>query len=600
MPDYAVCLQNARKIDPNAKVCIDIPVAAGLCQQPSQEQSLYKYCHCLPPYAESPCTRGPNSPQLVWYQDGGILNPCYCCCSCFAWGTPIMVPTGQTENNMKSIQDFEIGDDVMAAGADLQWTPYEVEFSEGIPPGPEYGKPMFTIYYVLNGALTSLVVTPDHVFFMPDKQLKRAENLVVGKDRLTLADGSGDTQVLGIEVGMWFGGVHHISTDRTAATSLNGHLLASKGVVTGDWSLQVADLESGKVAGARLNADPEAPVVSEQAYVEKHGLSGTAFSPQINGVDFSEARPKYFAPFGIDTIPDSARTFITEDQALDIEKNAKQAPPSSNVGREVVNYLFKAMKGFYPDVHFVLRWEYNLPNAYSWDEFGVKFIVLNGGLARIDGVGFNELAIILSHEVGHLYGGDPTYGPNKYSCEGQSDYAATAAVIPTVFYITTQQQVFSAGVTGINNLFSYISKVHRHGTPGDTCNKISIDCRMEALMAGVTRNFLPTCAGGPETDYLELLRANVKATPGQSDLKRTVMVVFDQELNWDSADHPQYYTFTPEAEVMAVEKVGKRPDVVSLSVSFQQTGKYKLTVQNVMSASGSTLKNNTATVKVKW
>jgi hypothetical protein len=583
MADYATCLANAQKIDPQAVLCVD-----WVCK--SVPDYIYKFCHCQPPNPpQNPCPYAGNSPVPVYKDSGGI---CYCCCSCFAWHTPIAVPDGDP----KPIQTFVVGDNVLAAGADLKWTPYEVEFSDGIPPGPDYGKTMFSIYYQLPEGVSSLIVTADHVFLLSDGKLRRSEFLIPGKDSLMSADGK-PVPVLSIEVGGWFGGVHHIATSGDPATSVEGHLLNSKGIVTGDWALQIADIEGGAVAGGEAETGPVPAATAE--FVQAHGLEGDIFRHSAPGAEWEHARHLQFKPYGKadSLVPEEAMHFISRKQAEDVYKNSAQAPVSSIAGQDMANYLFRLFQGFYPDVNFRLEWGEVMPNAFSWFSYDVPFVVINGGLVRTKGVDYNTLALIIGHELGHLYGGAPLSGDGVYSCEGQADYAATIGVLRGVYYVTEYYKVASAGVKGVENFFNYIDPINRKGVPGQTCDGLSTDCRLQAFRAGLNTQNLPECAGGPKITYLTLTAAI--ATMGEDGLA-AIELTFDAPLDAASASHPENYAFDPKSEVLSATPVSSDPGAVTLTSKLDADSPYQVSAQNIMSASGEMLQNNYATIAVAW
>ncbi|MEP3047170.1 MAG: hypothetical protein ABJL55_17940 [Roseibium sp.] len=584
MADKNICLENAKKIDPQATLC-----DGWVCE--TNENYVHKFCHCQPPnIPQNPCPYGANYPVPVFSESGNI---CYCCCSCFAWHTPVAVPEGEP----KPIQTFEIGDKVLAAGADLKWTPYAVEFSDGVPPSPELGKTMFSVYFNRKGKVSSLIVTADHVFVLSNNKLKRAEHLVPGTDKLLSDDGEA-VELLALEVGGWFGGVHHIATSQTTATSMDGHLLSSKGIVTGDWALQMADIEGGRVGDA-AGMDGTAKAATEAYLQENSNLEGDIFCHAVKGADWQGARHEYFQPYSADMseVPESAMRFVTKVQAQDIYKNAVQAPVSSSIGKDIVNYLFKLFSGFYPDVNFRLDWPALEPNAFSWRTYGVPFVVLNGGLVRMEGVNFNTLALVIAHELGHLYGGPPLTGTGEYSCEGQADYAATIGVLRGVIYTTQYYATTSAAVDSVETFFSYIDTENRKGVPGQTCNGLSIDCRMRAFRAGLHTQFLPECAGGPSEDYLVLESAVASlAEEGEA----CVALMFNEFLDLASALHPQNYTFEPDAEVLGVERVESERNAVTVTAKLVEGEAYQVIVRNVISSSGNALKGDVGGADVTW
>src|SRR5215211_7871611 len=85
--------------------------------------SVKQYCNCEGPWSSlkvngvCPFTSQQGAPMIL--PDG---STCYCCCSCFAWGTPIQVPGGGAGETFKPIEQFVVGDLVMVADADLSWS----------------------------------------------------------------------------------------------------------------------------------------------------------------------------------------------------------------------------------------------------------------------------------------------------------------------------------------------------------------------------------------------------------------------------------------------------------------------------------------------
>ncbi|MBV9931266.1 MAG: hypothetical protein JO013_10015 [Alphaproteobacteria bacterium] len=589
MADRSTCLANAKMLDPNAVLCDE-----WMCQTDKATQ-VYAFCHCKAPYPpQNPCPYSGNSPVATYDKQG---NVCWCCCSCFAWHTPIAVPAGEP----KPIQTFVIGDPVLAAGTDLKWVPYAVQFSQGIPPGEEYGKTMFSVYFELAGSVTSLVVTADHVFLLADGSLKRTEHLVPGTDQLMSAEGEA-VHLLAMETGGWFGGIHHIATGEAIATEIKGHLLNSKGIVTGDWALQMADFEGGAVHGAHASATEGKVLAATQAYVEKHDhLEGDIFAHAVPGAQWAHARHAEFRPYtsGMSQVPEHAMRFVTEKQAENIYANSVQAPVSSNRGQDACAYLFRLFQGFYPDVNFRLEWGAILPNAYSWMTYGVPFVVVNGGLVRTDGVDLNTLTVILAHELGHLYGGPPLSGDGEYSCEGQADYSATAGVLRGVLTAVNYPTVAPPGVDGVARLFDLIDPKNRKGVPGQTCDGLSTDCRLEAFRAGLYMDLLPPCAGGPEITYLTLSSAVAGPLTTPED-PVAVELTFDMPLDLPSASHRQNYVFNPEAEVVSALPVKSNPDAVTVNARLIPGEAYQVAVRNVIAADKSTLENNVGTAEVTW
>src|ERR1044071_13188 len=110
MADRNQCLKNAQAIDPNARLCDE-----WRCEQRDTQTQITKFCHCQPPSPpQNPCPYGANSPVIVY---DSPTTTCFCCCSCFAYGTPVAAAPGE----YRAIETFAVLDPVLAAGGDLQW-----------------------------------------------------------------------------------------------------------------------------------------------------------------------------------------------------------------------------------------------------------------------------------------------------------------------------------------------------------------------------------------------------------------------------------------------------------------------------------------------
>jgi hypothetical protein len=148
---------------------------------------------------------------------------------CYLWGTKIGI-----QNGVRTIESFQTGDQVLAAGSCLSWTTTKIQFSSGT--SPESHQPaMVCIRY---GDAGTLIVTPDHPFLLPSGKLKRASRLVLGADRLVSTSGL-PVEIHELSVGEYVGGVHNIASNHSFTGSMDGHLLQSEGIVSGDFTLQM-------------------------------------------------------------------------------------------------------------------------------------------------------------------------------------------------------------------------------------------------------------------------------------------------------------------------------------------------------------------------
>lgn len=593
--------------------CLENLVALGVCANPTECRKLlcteqhcteaqtytHAVCYCQKPYLNGCLKPAPNCCSYTAESPIYVAGPaCYCCCGCFASDTPVAYgyDTASGLQN-KAIREFVVGDPVYVAdGPDLkQWSTRTVQFSSGTGEGG-----MNTLlkidFQADGGPVGTLYANRGQLFLMSDGKLKRAARLVPGTDRLTLFDGTPAT-VLGVTVGRYKKGVHHIATSRDPATSMAGHLIVAEGVVSGDYALQVAHLEM--IAPELLvEGHADLPEVGTPEYAQAYAhLAVADFSVHADsaraaacaaGSDDDQGGDDWsvFEPFGARgpvSIPDHAQHFVTEQQALDIRKNAPAYPPTSNVGPPTVNYLLKLFTGFYPDVTFYLDLDNPIPNAYSFIEYGKPFVVVTGQLARTKALHYEGLAVVIGHELGHLYGGEPE-DRRGYSCTGMADYASVAAVIPYVWNGVLSKPIVQPGIDQVKELFTFIDEPHRQGRPGNTCNYISIECREKALAAGATSIVpLPECAGGPPDPTLRV----VGAVAGETTEGETYVVVeFSAPVDPATAAQVSAYMFEPRAAATAAVMEEGEPAKVRITAGFDEGVEYGVWAFGVTSADG--------------
>ncbi len=583
MAEQGQCLKNARIIDPTINLC-----QTWVCEDRKQQDQLTLFCHCRPPYPPPPpgypCPYGANSPLMV--KDGNIW--CACCCSCFAYGTQI----AEAPEVMRPIEEFAVGDVVLAAGPDLTWNEAEVEFSGGVQPSESAGKEVIHVRFDDEGTEKSAVVTPDHVFFAHSRagegyEVIRAMRLVPG-DRLVTPDG-GEARVLATELGGWFKGLHHIATSRSPAEDLERHLLISDGIVSGDWAVQISDLDEG--AFGLLHTTGSSPVLGSAEYEAAHDFA-TRFAAIPPGVDLEAGRPEGFRPYGRDAleIPADAQTFISRRQAEEVLAKGTQRPVSDTGGRDGVYYLFRLLNAFYPDVRFDLAWGELMPNAYSFTKYGMNIVVLSGGLVRTDGLGIHGLALVLAHEVGHLIGGPPLDRSGRYSCQGQADLTGIGAVLRGIYWMGEYGRKADAGLSEVEAFFKLIDS--RQPARPDRCNAISLDCRVAAFRAGLEMRELPACAGGPKVPNLTVVGGRSSSNPREVELRFNLPVA-------PASLAPDDFRFDPPAQVENAELDPTRPRVVTVTADIDPKATYRLTIRDVAATSGEGLEGDEAVLTIR-
>ncbi len=426
---------------------------------------------------------------------------CVCTCSCLAFGTPVEDGAGQT----KAIEAYVVGDEVMTAGADLNWTPRPVVYSGGTP-GASLQKFAVLVTYLD----TALVVTSDHLFLLAGEAgtLKRADRLTT-EDRLVARDGS-PVEVTGVHVGDYVAGFHHIAATSKdpVGDDLTGHLLNTNGVVSADYAAQIS-ARSVEPPGFRLLADHDLPVVGSAEYVQRHGADCLG-APELPAAATSTLSVRATADGAADAvreltgntfipvtatkrrIPPDACAFLPPDLA-----EAKLASPKrafdDPLAREWTEALLTQHKPFYPEVTYLLDWTSNEVNAYAWVEGGVRHVELKGGLVRDADLELEGIAVVLAHELAHHYGGPPTH-PGGLSCEGQADFFAVRNVMRKVWfgesYITTTD-------AGIAQMAAFFGVPNSPQAPGGNagCNHPEGACRIATYHAAVSLRSKPGCAG---------------------------------------------------------------------------------------------------------
>ena len=372
--------------------------------------------------------------QLGWpvshpVETRDALGPCVCSCSCLAYGTPVEAADG----SQRAIESYVVGDAIKAAGLSLQWRSAEVVFSGGTTGA---SRQKYTVLVAYGD--TSIAVTSDHLFLMPDGKLKAADRLTLDE---SLVDPSGKpVPVTGVFIGDYFSGFHHVATSKQLpGPDLNDHLLNTNGVVSADYTLQLF-YRGGELESHLAESHDALPVVGSPEYVERHGeavLNGPAENALGRSIARNGARdilPGTFVPASATRIkvPADAVPFISDEEARQKAKDPKRRW-NDPMSKEWTEALLHHHRYFYPNVAFSLDWASNEVNAYAWTANGVRHVAIMGGLVRDMRLELEGIAVVLAHEIGHHYGGPPTY-PHGASCEGQADYYGVGFVMRKVWF----------------------------------------------------------------------------------------------------------------------------------------------------------------------
>jgi hypothetical protein len=485
---------------------------------------------------------------------------CYCCCSCFAFDTPIEVTPGE----FKFIQDIWEGDTVLATGADGEtWVERKVTLTGGLAPGYQLSFMYYTAFQLNNEAREEryIICTADHLFLLPNGKLLAIQDLVPG-DEVRAADGGIATVIFAVP-GQYDRGVRHIGLGEwNPGDPLDGHLLNSNGLITADLIVQL-NYYGGDVPPELLEQTGPDDRLSpgSPAYMSRYPVEA-----MMDFIGDKDAWPLGFQPHmqPLINIPEGAHRYFTEKQSEEINENSKMWDYGNSVPISTSRYLFKIYGAFYAGFNFVIDWNRELPNAYFFEDFGQKYIVLTGGLLRNMFVDRDGVAIVLSHLMAVNQG---------HTCVGVADYYGIYLYLREVWNDDLFIDVYDRGMFQIENLFGAITD--KDGDPANHCKSPGIDCRLEALKSGVRMGGVPACAKEQPEFFV------VSATA--SDNLKFVTAVFNKKLDPPTAKSKENYTIEPGVEVTEAVFTIFKPKQVKLKVSGLEKGtEYKLSITELL------------------
>lgn len=534
-----------------------------------------------------------NCKQQGWPQNHCVLicNPitgecCNCTCSCLAYGTPVGIPDDQT----KQIQEFKIGDLVTAYNPDGTSAYYKVEFSDGTSPSSVQPEMAYVTYADEAGAETTIIVTLDHTFLRPDGRLIRASMLVPG---MTLArTQGGEATIRDYRIKGYTGGVWNIATSLGRPDSMDGHLIDTQGLLSGDYALQL--FYGDFVATGQALTAEETPEVTSQRHNEAMAVAGvstqresitvTEFMAGARGAVEVLASGGRHGGGGVFlhhddaielTVPVAAAIhgFLTDAQAAEV--SAKLLRPTERTANAMTQtqWLSTLFHGFYEEVNIIIDAPNHGANAYSFFLGEQKYLLIQGGLIRAEPLSWQGLALVLAYCVNRFYGGAP-YGIDGMTCKPQADYGIVG-VLNNVYYPLYPNVVFDA-VNQVKALFEQIGD--KADNPVQGCHETTLDCRVQTYYAAMQYLDLPSCAGGPTVDLLEVVAAH-----GEND--GSVIVEFNEAVNITSAQQPENYSFDPDAPVTSAG-VMTGDTRVRLEGDFASRTDYTVTVSGVTTLVG--------------
>lgn len=558
MPDYPKC-------------CLDnIAQKGGVlcswdhCKDIQDEQDFY--CKDA---GQNPCASVPQKE---------FGKKCFCCCSCFAYNTPIEVTPGE----FVMVQDIVAQVDEVLAGSYKAgdsaptWKPRVCEYSDGIHASPgeaelEFDYMYYVAYQNADGSAPRFILTTvDHLFLRPNGKVTPIQFLRPG-DAIVNAHG-GDSKVNFVVAAKYRGGLHHLTFAGFNNETLDSHLLSVNGVVTADYAVQLA-YSNGSINPALVDEPPEGPLLraSEDAYRAR-------FASQA-ALDFIADKTRWpvgMTPMAAEpmvNVPAFARSFLTADQAADIQAKAPMLPPENTAQVTTALWLFDIFGAFFPAPIFLVDWQNPLPNGYTWDVNRQRYILLTGGLLRVATLGQEGLSLVIAHLVSAAGGID---------CVGPADWDAVFFKTREVWRDNLFFQAFDDGLKHIEKLFSYVSEEHAKADPANRCDQPSLECRLLAMDAAASMRKLPECAN-PDIWF-----GLVSAQSGRQ--LRFVGLKFNSELNKETAESTDNYKITTELDDAEVTIVAATLGAIDQSeVRLRVSGLkphtlYKLVVENVLSS----------------
>lgn len=497
------------------------------------------------------------------------IGKCWCCCSCFAYGTPIEVQP----QLYKLIQNIAIGETVLATGADVSsWAPRQVTELGGIAPEVQVDFMLTAKFRLQDGEERMLITTADHLFLNGDPNgptLIPMQMLRPG-DQVRQADG-GTASVIFVTWSQWSGGVRHIMLGPyQPGGPLDGHLINANGLVTADLSVQLEHYGGRLPEALVLHAThDERPPIGSRAF---HAMYDTAAHNEF--VTSPELWPPSMRPISPDlmNIPPAALAYFSQQQADDIQDKMGHQELGDSAGLALTRYLFKTYHAYATDAYFIVDWANESPNAWYFIDYKQRFIVLSGGLVRVPGLQREGLAIILAHLVAQAYG---------EGCTGKADYVGVGTYLRSVWFDDLFFDTFEKGFAQIQAVFQMIDPDHRGEDPNNICRQPSIACREEAMVAGASFRKLPDCAIGPP-DF---------AIAGADASNLTAVTLrFSAPYNQPSSSNPDNYVLAPEGKVLQVAFDPQDRNAVDLTTDgLNAATRYTITVSNVYSNAGKPL-----------
>ena len=140
--------------------------------------------------------------------------------------------------------------------------------------------------------------------------------------------------------------------------------------------------------------------------------------------------------------------------------------------------------------------------ARRWDN--AQVLIFRGMAHRLE-IDQDALALIICHEIGHLYGGRPLKREHDYiAAEGQADYFAAKYCLRDALTMISPDQVEKRMINAIYGVGAFLANNWGHDLPEITTPDLSQvsetylehptpQCRFDTFMAGLSDRPRPKC-----------------------------------------------------------------------------------------------------------
>jgi hypothetical protein len=532
-----------------------------------------------------------NHLVLVCDGTGGCCN---CTCSCLAFGTPVLVSATQSQ----VIESFTLNDPVLAFDPTGSSQQRSVAFSDGTS-ATSVQPEMAYVTAMIGTAEHTVTVTLNHTFLLAStRKLIQAQMLMPGMD-IVLANG-GTAPVAKLEIKSYTGGVWNIATAIGKPANLDGHLIATNGILSGDFAVQL--FYDDLVAQGYATASVGAPAVTTQKYdqmVAAAAVSAAAGAKRPS----DESRPKHElhaflaqatskpqairkpsqAGGSVTLHGDHAFTlevpkpavddgFLTQVQAKEVRNGLQPIEKRDPQRAGNCLWLLKVFGAIYPDIHFVFDNATRAANAFAFQVKDEPYILVQGGLVRAKPLEWQGLALVLGYLVSRFMNTEPR-APNGLVCKPRADYLAPST-LQTVFN-PLYPEVIGEAIKQVEATFALIPT--KADKPNGGCHPTDLQCRIDTYRQSIGFNPLPICAGGPPPADLKLLFATADTA--------SVTLTFSSPLDTASAGNKDNYFFDPSVGALgAITFPAGNGNTVQIKAAFNKGTLYRVTVDDILSA----------------